>query len=142
MADKLIVTDQITINAPTQRVWEVLTDPAFIKQWDEMPENYSGGVLKMGSVIDWEGYSKLTVTEFEPGKVLKMNMFLPKVALSPSQYDVSYKYSLTDNDGITTLDFEFGDFSPLPKAQNYYDTTQEFVEMSKEKIKELAEGMG
>lgn len=133
------ITDHIQITAPKEKVWEVLTNPEFMKQWDELPENYSGGNLQINSIIEWEGYSKLTVTEFKANELLKLNMHLPKVSLDPSQYDVSYIYRLTESNGITTLHFEIGDFSPLPNPQNYMDATLEFVQNSKEKIKTLAE---
>ncbi|HTF03971.1 MAG TPA: SRPBCC domain-containing protein [Bacteroidia bacterium] len=133
------ITDHIQIAAPKEKVWEVLTTPEFMKQWDELPENYSGGNLQLNSTIEWEGYSKLTVTDFKENEILKLNMYLPKLSLDPSQYDVSYTYRLTESNGITTLNFEIGDFSPLPDPQNYMDATLEFVHGAKEKIKELAE---
>jgi uncharacterized protein YndB with AHSA1/START domain len=135
----LIVKDQVEINASMEKVWEVLTHPDFIKQWDELPENYSGGSLKLNSVIEWEGYSRLTVTEFVKATRLKLSMFLPKVNLDPSTYDVSYRYLLTGEGSKTLLTFEIGDFSTLPNAQNYYDASLTFVEGAKKKIRELAE---
>ena len=79
--EKLIVKDQIEINASKEKVWEVLTNPDFIRQWDDIPENYSGGHLQLNSVIEWEGYSKITVIEFDKPNKLKMNLYLPKVEL-------------------------------------------------------------
>ncbi|HEY5825371.1 MAG TPA: SRPBCC domain-containing protein [Cyclobacteriaceae bacterium] len=135
----VIVKDQIEINASREEVWEVLTNPDFIKQWDELPENYSGEPLKLNSVIEWEGYSRLIVTEFVPASKLKLSMFLPRVALDASKYDVSYQYSLSGEDSSAVLAFEIGDFSTLPNAQDYYDASLTFVQTAKEKIKELAE---
>lgn len=137
--EKLIVRDQIEINASKERVWEVLTNPDFIKQWDDIPESYSGGYLKSGSSIEWEGYSKLTVTELDTSNKLRLKMYLPKVELDASAYDVSYLYTLTEDNNKTVLNFEIGDFSQLPKAKDYYDATIEWVQKAKQKIKELAE---
>ncbi|MDL5511131.1 SRPBCC domain-containing protein [Arenibacter sp. M-2] len=137
--EKLIVKDQTEINASKEKVWEVLTNPDFIRKWDDIPENYPGGYLKLGSIIEWEGYSKMTVTEFNKPSKLKMNLYLPKVELAPSAYDVNYTYFLNEENGKTTLRFEIGDFSPLPKAKDYYDASLEWVETAKKKIKELAE---
>ena len=137
--EKLIVKDQIEINASNEKVWEVLTNPDFIKQWDDIPENYSGGHLRLGSVIDWEGYSKLTVTEFEKPNRLKMNLFLPKVELEATEYDANYIYILTEKSGTTILGFEIGDYSKLPKAKDYYEASLEWVQIAKQKIKELSE---
>jgi uncharacterized protein YndB with AHSA1/START domain len=142
MTEKLIVKDQIEINTSKEKVWDVLTNPEYIKQWDEIPENYSGGPLKLGSVIEWEGYSKLIVTTFETNQLIKLNMYLPKVDLDPAKYDVSYKYSLTEENEHTILNIEIGDFSPLPKAKDYYDTSLEWVQTAKLKIKKLSEKIG
>jgi uncharacterized protein YndB with AHSA1/START domain len=135
----VIVKDKIEINAAKEKVWEVLTNPDFIKQWDELPENYSSGQLKMGSVIEWEGYSRLIVTEFEEASKLKLSMFLPRVTLDASMYDVSYQYTLSGDKNSTVVHFEIGDFSTLPNAQDYYDASLTFVQTAKGKIKELAE---
>lgn len=134
-----IVKDQIKINASKEKVWEVLINPDFIKQWDDIPENYSGGHLKSGSSIEWEGYSKLTVAEIDTENKLVLKMYLPQVNLDPSAYDVSYTYTLTGNNDQTNLSFEIGDFAQLPKAKDYYDATLEWVQTAKQKIKEFAE---
>ncbi|MDF3820939.1 SRPBCC domain-containing protein [Leptospira sp. 96542] len=134
----LKVVDQILINTPIERVWEILTNPEFIKEWDDIPENYSGGPLKLNGVIEWEGHAKMVVTEYEELKTLKLNLYLPKVELDPSNYDVNYKYTLSTN-GDTILHFEIGDFSPLPNPQDYYESTVEWLNTAKAKIKELAE---
>jgi hypothetical protein len=54
MDRQLIIKDQIQINATKEQVWEILTNPNYIKQWDDIPGNYAGGHLKWGSVIEWE----------------------------------------------------------------------------------------
>lgn len=137
--ETLIVKDKIEINASKEKVWDVLTNPDFIKQWDDIPENYSGGHLQLDSIIEWEGFSKMTVTEIDKPNMLKMNLFLPKVELKPTQYDVNYKYVLTEINNKTILSFEIGDFSQLPKAKDYYDASLEWVQTAKQKIKELSE---
>lgn len=139
VTEKLIVKDQIEINAAKEKVWEVLTNPDFIKQWDDIPENYTGGNLKVGSVIEWEGYSILKVTVFDEPNKLKMNLYLPKIELEPTQYDTNYIYLLTEKKGKTVLTFEIGDFSKLPKAKDYYDASLEWVQSAKQKIIELSE---
>jgi uncharacterized protein YndB with AHSA1/START domain len=135
----LTVKGQVEINAPKDKVWEVLTNPRFIKQWDDLPENYQAGHLTLNSVIEWEGYSRLTVTEFEKNSRLKMGMYLPKVDLDSSKYDVAYSYVLTGSANKTNLAIEIGDFSPLPGSQRYFDTSLEWVKVAQQKIKELAE---
>lgn len=138
--ESLIVKDQIEINASKEKVWEVLINPNFIKQWDDIPENYTGGHLKLNSVIEWEGYSKLTIVEFDSFNKLTMKMFLPKVNLDESEYDVSYKFILS-GDSSTVLKFEIGDFSFLPNSQDYFESTKEWIITARKKIKELAESL-
>jgi hypothetical protein len=137
--EKLIVKDQIEINTSKEKVWEVLTNPEFIKQWDDIPENYAGGHLTIGSVIEWEGHSKLTVTQLDKSNSLTLKMYLPKVNLAPTAYDVKYRYALAEVNRGIILSFEIGDFSQLPKSKDYYDATLEWVQTAKLKIKELAE---
>lgn len=137
--EKFIIKDKIEINTTKDKVWDILTNPDFIKQWDDIPENYTGGHLQLYSVIEWEGYSKMTVTEIDKPNKLKMNLFLPNVELNPSQYDTNYIYFLSESNGKTVLSFEIGDFSQLPKAKEYYDATLEWVQTAKEKIKQLSE---
>jgi uncharacterized protein YndB with AHSA1/START domain len=40
MSQQLIVKCNVTINTPASKVWEVLVKPQFIKQWDELPEEF------------------------------------------------------------------------------------------------------
>ncbi|WP_026969402.1 SRPBCC family protein [Algoriphagus terrigena] len=139
MTEKLSVEDRIEINASKEKVWEVLTNPDLIKQWDDIPENYPGGHLELGSTIEWEGYSRLTVTQFDRHNFLSLAMYLPQVDLPAGAYDVRYNYTLTEKDGKTSLSIAIGDFSQLPKANDYYDATLEWVQTAGQKIKELAE---
>ncbi|MCW7469127.1 SRPBCC family protein [Leptospira kanakyensis] len=134
----LKVIDQISINASIHKVWDILTNPQFIKEWDDIPENYSGGSLTLNTVVEWEGHARMVVTGFDELKTLKLNLYLPKVKLDPSDYDVCYQYTLTKEEE-TVLKFEIGDFSPLPDAQDYYESTIEWLNTAKAKIKELAE---
>ena len=39
MTDQLIVKDEILIEATPSKVWEVLVNPKYVAQWDELPEN-------------------------------------------------------------------------------------------------------
>ncbi|WP_244310396.1 hypothetical protein [Leptospira noumeaensis] len=92
----------------------------------------------MNSVVEWEGHARMVVTEFDELKTLKLNLYLPKVKLDPSDYDVSYRYTLTKEDDAV-LKFEIGVFSPLPDAKDYYESTIEWLNIAKVKIKTLAE---
>lgn len=137
--NKAIVKDQVEINAPVEKVWNILTQTKYYKQWDDLPEGFSGDKLKKGDVIEWQGYSKMTVTECKENEQLKLSLILPKVDLNPNEYDVAYAYHVAEKDGKTLLNFEIGDFSPLPDPKQYVDASEEFVNSAKKKIKELAE---
>ena len=139
MEDSLLVKNTILIKAPAGRVWEVLTTPRFIKQWDELPEDFGDAPLSKGSVINWEGYSKLTVTEFEPGKLLKMKLYAEKWEKPEAAYDVAYTFSLGEEKGNTRLTLSIGDFAVLPNGQSYYEASLEFADTATKKIKELSE---
>lgn len=139
MNSKFIITDQIEIDAPAEKVWQVLTKAEYYRQWDDLPVDFTAKELKLGDSIEWEGYSRLTVTDWEVNKKLRMSLFLPRLDMNPNAYDVTYAYYLDDREDGTRLTIEIGDFSPLPDAQSYVDNTLEFVEVAKGKIKALAE---
>ena len=139
MRNTFIVKDQVQLKAPAAKVWEVLTNPAYMRQWEEMPENFGNAHLQQGSVINYEGFSTLTVTTFDVNKQLVLSVYLPNVALDPSGYNIAYYFTLTSADEQTVLDFEIGDFAPVPNAQQYYDMSVQFAETSLRKIKTLAE---
>lgn len=133
------VKDSILINAPLSKVWEVLTKAAYYKQWDGLPDNFTASTLVEGTVIEWEGYSKMTVVEFIPEEQFSLSLFLPKVDLPASAYDVTYSFTLEPKESGTLLSIQIGDFAPIPNANDYYEASVEFAETAKEKIKELAE---
>jgi len=141
MSAPSIVSHSIIIHAPADKVWEVLSKTKYIRQWDEVPEDFEEETVALGSVIEWTGYSKMTVTVFEPPHLLKFGLYLPKVALAPEAYDVSYAYELKAGQGETILLITIGDFSPLPKAEEYHQASAEFAETSARKIKELSESL-
>lgn len=137
----LNVQRSIGIQAAPDKIWQVLTHTRFIRQWDEVPETFTQEVISKGTVIEWEGFSKMTVTEFVVGRKLKFSLFLPKVSLPEEAYDVSYIYELAAEDNRTILNITIGDFSPLPGAENYYQASLDFAETSGEKIRGLAENL-
>ena len=139
--EELSVVDHITINAPASRVWKVLTLPNFIDQWDDIPDDFGDRPLQMGSVIEWKGFSRLTVTGFDPERFLKLKLYSPKWEAPPEQYDIAYSYSLAETDGHTKLSLIIGDFGVLPDGETYQDASLEFAEEALPKIKELAEKM-
>ena len=139
----LIVKSHSTIEASREKVWKVLTTPALIRKWDDLPEGFNEAQLQGGTVMIWHqpdgSITKLTVTDFVKNKFLKINIYGSKWTRPEKTYDVAYIYILTEQDGHTKLEIEVGDFSILPNGQEYYKASDEFAHTSILKIKALAE---
>lgn len=134
----LLVEEQIQIPASPMRVWQILTTPRYIRQWDDLPEGFGEEALTLGSTIDWEGHVRLTITVFEPAQRLRMAMYGAKWEQPPSAYDIAYTYTLMAQDDGTLLMLTVGDFAPLANGQEYYDASVEFAGDAGQKIKQLA----
>lgn len=139
MSKSLIVNNNIRIDAPVARVWEVLTKPEYIRQWDSLPEDFGDYEIHPATVIEWPGYSKMQVVEFELNKTLKYSLFVP--AWNDEQItNVGYTYNLSvDENGYTWLGIEIGDFAILTEGDKYYEESITFGETASQKIKQLSE---
>lgn len=139
MSKSLIVNNNIRIDAKVTRVWEVLTKPEYIRQWDELPEDFGDYEIHPATVIEWPGYSKLSVVELELNRKLKYTLYVPAWN-DESINNIGYTYSLTvDDNGHTWLGIEIGDFAILTEGAKYYDSSVNFGETASHKIKALAE---
>lgn len=139
MAQELTVSKKIIIEAPVAKVWEVLIAPKYIRQWDDLPNDFEDYYLEHGKVIDWSGMTRLTVTGYEPNKLLILSLYVSKWEQPPSHYDIGYRYRLAEEVDKTLLELEIGDFSVLPDGKDYYASSEEFAETALEKIKNLSE---
>jgi uncharacterized protein YndB with AHSA1/START domain len=143
MAEKLIVKDEILIEATPVKVWEILTKPKYVAQWDELPENYPEKDMTVGSKVVWElpngGQSITTIIEAVQQKRLKISLYGSNWEVKPNEGDVAYVYQLEEGDSQTLLKIEIGDFSLIKDGQMYYDASCEFAVKTKKVIKELAE---
>jgi uncharacterized protein YndB with AHSA1/START domain len=140
----LITKSHAKIDAGLEKVWEVLTTPKLIRQWDDLPEDFDDGhLLKEGTEIIWThpdgSFTKLTVTDAVEKKFLKLNLYGSKWQMPEKAYDVAYIYTMSELDKKTKLEIEIGDFSILPNGQDYFNASDEFAKVSIEKIKALAE---
>ncbi len=139
MEKSLVVKNNIRIDAEIPRVWEVLTKPEYIRQWDGLPEDFGDYEIQSATVIEWPGSSKLRVVEFELNKKLRYSLYVPAWD-DDSITDVGYTYSLSvDDNGYTWLSIEIGDFAVLTERDSYYDESVAFGQTASQKIKELAE---
>lgn len=134
----LLVEAQMQIPASPSRVWQILTTPRYIRQWDDLPEDFGEAPLTLGSTITWAGHATLTITEFEPAQRLRMALYGATWEQPPSAYDIAYTFSLAVQGDGTLLTITVGDFAPLPKGQEYYDASVEFADEAGQKIKQLA----
>jgi uncharacterized protein YndB with AHSA1/START domain len=141
---QLIVQNAITIDASLDKVWDVLIKPKYIKQWDDLPEDFDiSSDLKNGSEIVWEmeegEYSKLSVIAFKPLHLLKLALIVSKWEQPPAPEDVAYTYTLFNQDDRIRLSIQIGDFAKIASGKKYYDASIEFAQEALQKIKELAE---
>ncbi|WP_042148275.1 SRPBCC domain-containing protein [Paucisalibacillus sp. EB02] len=143
MTEKLIVKDEVLIEASPSTVWEVLTNPKYVAQWDELPENYPSDPMGKGSKVVWEhpngGQTVTTIIKAEEMKELKIALYSSNWEEKVTEGDIAYLYQLEDSNGNTLLKIQIGDFSVLNSGQDYYDASVEFASESKKVIKELAE---
>ncbi len=139
MNHALIVKNNIKINATPEKVWEVLTNPYYIKQWDELPEDFGDEAVSASTIINFPGFSKLTVTGYEPGRVIRYQLYVDAWGETVIP-DINYSYHISqDANGETWLGIEIGDFAVLTDGSKYYDESINFGNTASQKIKELAE---
>jgi uncharacterized protein YndB with AHSA1/START domain len=103
------LSTSITINAPANKVWEALTNPAIVKQY------FFGTNVKTdwkkGSPIIWEGewegktyQDKGEIKEIDPGKYVKYSYWssMSGTEDKPENY-ANVGYSLAEREGTTVL---------------------------------------
>lgn len=138
------VEREIIINAPVEKIWQVLTHTAYIRQWDDVPESFTETQLSPGSKLQWDlgdGHqSSITVSAFEPQEYLKTSLYVTRWPSPPSAYDIAYDYRIIQRGSDTVLKIRVGDFGALgEKASNYVEASEVFVKDGGDKIKALAE---
>jgi uncharacterized protein YndB with AHSA1/START domain len=104
-----IATASQTIEAPADRVWQALVDPALVRQYLYGAEIKSD--WRKGSPItfkgEWKGRAyedKGEILEIEPGRLLKVTHYSPLSGLPdvPENYHV-VTYRVSGEDGRSTL---------------------------------------
>ena len=100
----------VIINAPVQKVWEVLTQPELVKLWqygsDLLTDWKEGSEIKF--TTEWEGkifeqWGK--VLEIKPNELIKYSLFAPRPGLEdkPGNYFIM-SYTLSSENGNTKLE--------------------------------------
>jgi len=137
-----ITLSTIQINAPLASVWEAVTKPELVKQWQ-----YGADVItdwQKGSPIvyhsEWEGtvYEQIgTILEIEPEKLVKYTLFAPRPGLDNTQENsFTMTYSLEETDGQTTLTITQDD----PREQQPQEQAEESENSVLNSLKKLVEG--
>lgn len=140
----LTVERQILIHAPARKVWDVLTKPSYIQQWDEIPEDYDKTQdLRLGTIFRWEApsgrFTEVTATIVKPSEKLQLSLFVSSWELDPAPNNIGYTYTLHQDGDHTHLTLTVGDFSSLPNGKDYYDASTDFADTALPKIKALSE---
>lgn len=136
---KRTVIKEVSIDAPVNKVWEVLIAPKFIRQWDALPEDFQDYYLEVGREIEWAGTSRLVVTDMVANELLVQSLFLNKWDIAPSECNVSISYKLSQESEKSLLAVEIGDFGPLKDGEKVQEQYSEFADKILGKIKALSE---
>lgn len=130
----------IEINAPVSKVWEVITRPDYIRQWDDVPDGFQEPSLVMASVLEWPGSARLTVSVCEPKARLRLDYQHPEWPMPVE--GIAYDYELRAMaEGACNLIIRVGDWARAPdgRAQDYHQASIEFVQAALATIRDLAE---
>jgi len=141
--DELVFEDSIEIKAPPEKVWEVLTEPEYTKQY--MFGCNAESDWRVGSPLLWRGaqdgkvYVEGKIVAIEPAKKLSFTTVTPGSA-SGSASTVTEE--LVRSNGGTLLRITDGDFSKLPDGDKRYEKTTEGWKATLPLLKKTAEAHG
>ncbi|WP_078392723.1 SRPBCC domain-containing protein [Shouchella patagoniensis] len=145
MGKELSVRTEILIHASPAYVWEVLVNPKYVAEWDELPEDYPTERMTVGSKVIWDlpnGEQSITkIIKADKEKELVIALLGTGWEMKPTEGDVAYHYTLIERGDKTLVTLCIGDFSLLKDGQMYYDASVEFADNAKTTIKRLAESM-
>ncbi len=125
--DKLVVKNNITINAPAAKVWDALVNPEQTKKYMFGCETISD--WKLGSSLLWRGNYEGKEMDFVTGKIIdiKPNTFLKYTVIDPNaSYDdipenhLNVSYELSEQDGKTTLTVTQDGFENAAEGEKRY----------------------
>lgn len=142
MKNNSIAEASITINAPSTKVWNGLTNPAMIKKY--MMGATVDSDWKKGSKITWKGEfkgksykDKGEILQIEPGKKLKYSHFSPLSGEedAPENYH-NVTIDLKENDDRTTVSLS-QDKNDTEKAK---EESQKNWDMMLKGLKKAVEG--
>ena len=125
--EKRIVTNSITINATTEKVWDALTNPEQTKKYMFGCETVSD--WRKGSPLLWKMLHqgeevvvvKGNITDIEPNKLLKYTTFHPNASYAdiPENY-LHVTYELKEKNRQTTLTVSQDGFENAAEGEKRY----------------------
>ncbi|HLY26905.1 MAG TPA: SRPBCC domain-containing protein [Aggregatilineales bacterium] len=141
------VRQSITISAPAQVVWRVLTERELTSNWVREFSGSSGELVsdwKSGSPVLWrtaEGkvFVEGNVTAIEPFKLLRYTVFDTSGQRPPVGEKDGITFTLSEQGGQTRLSVTQGDFGKMPDGEKYYKMSVPVWERVLPTIKAVAE---
>ena len=125
--EELFIRNTIKINAPTSKVWDLLTNPEMTKIYMFGCETVSE--WKVGSELLWKGnyegkemiFVKGQIVIIEPTKKLVYTTFDPNSTIAdiPENY-LDVTYLLNEENGVTTLTVTQGDYNKVAEGEKRY----------------------
>jgi uncharacterized protein YndB with AHSA1/START domain len=128
MQQPLIITNQITIHAPAEKVWDALVNPEQTKKYMFGCEALSD--WQAGSTLLWKGvyegkemvFVKGHIVSIEPGKLLSYTVIDP---LNPDIPDIpenylTVTYTLVEEGGQTLFTVTQGDYATVAEGEKRY----------------------
>lgn len=128
MAEELYIRNTITIDAPVQRVWDILVNPQETKRYMFGCETVSD--WKVGSELLWRGVFdgvelvavKGHIVAFNPEKLLSYTAIDPNNAAIPDipENYTTVSYLLNEKNGSTELTITQGDYANVAEGEKRY----------------------
>lgn len=127
MIKPLIIENTIEINATSQRVWDVLVNPAETKKYMFGCETVSD--WRKGSELLWRGeyegkemvFVKGTIVDIQPGKFLAYTTIDPHSNIDDKAENyLTVTYSLSEKEGKTIFTVTQGDYSKVAEGERRY----------------------
>ena len=113
-----MMSKTVTINAPTSKIWEALTNPDLMKKWMSELEIEILTDWKVGNLVVIRGKlhgikfeNKGRVLQFEPEKILQYSHLssLSRLPDKPENYSV-FDFRLTPKEDLTLLTLTVSNF--------------------------------
>jgi uncharacterized protein YndB with AHSA1/START domain len=137
---------RITVDAPPERAWSALTDPALIKEW--MVGSNVTTTWEVGSPITWAGEyegrpyeDKGEVLEFSPPRRLSMTHYSPLMGQEdrPENYHtVTYGLEPDGDAGPTTITLDQDGNDSQEQAEQFSKNWQSMLDALKSAVERSA----